>query len=73
MALISPKRVERKYGVSTADLGRWRQTGKGPEYYRIAPRVVRYGTDDLDNWFHDPANAHLHDFPASESAYLYSA
>jgi hypothetical protein len=73
MALISPKSVERMYGVSTADLARWRQTGEGPEYYRISPRVVRYGTDDLEKWFHDPANAHLHDFPVSESAYLCSA
>lgn len=69
MALISPKCVERKYGVSTTELGRWRQTGEGPEYYRISPRVVRYGTDDLDKWFHDPQNAQLHDFPAKESAY----
>lgn len=63
MALISPKSVERRYGVSTADLSRWRQTGQGPQFYRISPRVVRYGTDDLDEWFHNPENEHLHDLP----------
>lgn len=73
MALISPKSVERKYGVSTADLARWRLAGKGPEYYRISARLVRYGTDDLENWFHDPANRNLHDFPVHESAHLRSA
>ncbi len=67
MALISPKNVERIYGVSTAELGWWRQTGQGPEFYQISPRIVRYGTDDLDKWFHDPANKHLHDFPVNES------
>lgn len=65
MALISPKSVEQKYGVSTAELGQWRQTGKGPQFYRISARVVRYGTDDLDKWFLDPVNVHLHDFPVS--------
>jgi hypothetical protein len=71
MALISPKSVERKYGVSTTDLARWRKAGKGPECYRISPRLVRYGTDDLERWFSDPGNAHLHHFPVSESSRLY--
>lgn len=73
MALISPKSVERKYGVSAADLARWRHTGEGPQYYRISARLVRYGTDDLENWFNEPANAHLHDHPVHESADLCSA
>lgn len=72
MALISPKSVERKYGVSTADLARWRQSGEGPQYYRISARVVRYGTDDLQKWFSNPANAHLHDLPVDESAEMCS-
>lgn len=66
MALISPKNVERQYGVSTADLARWRKAGEGPEYYQISPRLVRYGTDDLELWFTDSGNAHLHDFPVKE-------
>jgi predicted DNA-binding transcriptional regulator AlpA len=73
MALISPQNVERKYGVSTADLARWRQAGQGPQYYRISARLVRYGTDDLEKWFRDPANAHLHDLPVNKSDNLCSA
>lgn len=57
MALISPKQVTQKYGVPTDELARWRRAGTGPEYYRIAPRVIRYGTDDIDEWFRDPLNA----------------
>jgi hypothetical protein len=68
MALISPKNVELKYGVTTADLGRWRKKGQGPNFYRISPRIVRYGTDDLDTWFHDPANEHLPGFPSKPEA-----
>lgn len=72
MALISPKSVERTYGVSTAELARWRQAGQGPQYYRVSTRLVRYGTDDLEKWFNDPAHAHLHDFPVKESDSLCS-
>lgn len=63
MALLSPKQVEQNYETTTAELARWRRSGIGPEYYRIAPRVVRYGTDDLDEWFSDPLHPHLHDVP----------
>lgn len=73
MALISPQNVKRQYGVSTADLARWRHTGEGPQYYRISPRLVRYGTDDLESWFNDPTNAHLHDLPVNELTDLCSA
>lgn len=72
MALIAPQSVERTYGVSTAVLARWRQAGQGPQYYRISARLVRYGTDDLEKWFHDPVNAHLQDLPVSKSAELCS-
>lgn len=41
MTFISPKSVERKYGVSTADLSRWRRSERGPHFYRISPRLVR--------------------------------
>lgn len=72
MALISPKNVARKYGVPTDELARWRRAGTGPQYYRISTRVIRYGTDDLDDWFTDPTNAHLHDLPVNKSGNLCS-
>ncbi|MBG6191687.1 hypothetical protein IWX64_002654 [Arthrobacter sp. CAN_A212] len=70
MALISPKNVEKIYGANTAELSQWRQAGIRPQFYRISARVVRYGTDDLDKWFHDPASEHLHDFPIRASPNL---
>lgn len=70
MALISPQSVERKYEVSTADLARWRRAGIGPQYYGIGARLIRYGTDDLHEWFTDPNHKHLHHSPVHEEALL---
>jgi hypothetical protein len=71
--LISPKNVEQKYGITVDELARWRRTSIGPEYYRIAPRVIRYGTDDLYDWFTDPQNARLHDLPVTQMRELCQA
>lgn len=70
MALISPKQVEQKYGVPTEELARWRRAGTGPQYYRITARLIRYGTDDLDEWFTDPNHKQLHHSPVDEEALL---
>ena len=67
MALISPKKAAQQYGISTADLGRWRKKGKGPDFYRISSRIVRYGTDDLEAWFRNPNNEELHQFTAEDN------
>lgn len=70
MILVSSHDVQHKYGITTTELACWRRLGVGPEYYVFGPRTVRYDADDLDDWFHDPANAHLHHFPAKEIAEL---
>lgn len=66
MISMTPHQVEQKYGVSVAELARWRRAGIGPEYFRPAARPIRYDVGDVDDWFNDPANAHLHDFPVKE-------
>jgi len=68
MVFVSAHLVEEKYGVRVAELARWRRLGIGPEYYRLAPRIIRYAMADVDEWFHDPANAHLHDVPTAHLA-----
>lgn len=70
MALISPKKVAQNYGITTNELARWRRAGIGPQCYRISTRLIRYGTDDLDEWFTDPVIAHLHHSPVHETATL---
>jgi predicted DNA-binding transcriptional regulator AlpA len=37
-------------GVRPATLERWRCEGRGPSYYKITARVVRYDIDDIDEW-----------------------
>lgn len=68
MILVSAHYVQQKYGVKVSELARWRRHGIGPEYYRPASKIIRYDIGDVDDWFHDPANAHLHDFPARQLA-----
>ncbi|WP_427008548.1 helix-turn-helix transcriptional regulator [Pseudarthrobacter sp. H2] len=68
MALISPTKVEREYGIPVARLRRWRQHGIGPEYFQLTPRSIGYYTGDLADWIQDPANAQLHDIPGHEPA-----
>jgi hypothetical protein len=67
MVLVSARDVQRKYGVSTAEQGRWRRLGIGPDYYQPLTRIIRYDIGDVDDWFNDPGNAHLHDFPVEQT------
>ena len=68
MALISPTIVEQKYGIPVEQLRRWRQAGTGPEYFRLGPRSIGYYAADVDDWFTDPANTHLHGLTNHERA-----
>ncbi|BCW86503.1 hypothetical protein [Paenarthrobacter ureafaciens] len=59
MALISPTKVARQYGISAALLRQWRRQGVGPEYFQFTARTVSYVDDYFRDWFNDPDNAHL--------------
>ncbi|QOT19720.1 hypothetical protein [Paenarthrobacter sp. YJN-5] len=59
MALISPSKVAKNYGITAAQLRQWRKQGIGPEYFQFTARTVSYADDYLADWFNDPDNAHL--------------
>jgi hypothetical protein len=59
LALISPTKVARQYGVSSTQLRQWRRRGIGPEYFQFTARTVSYSDDYLRDWFSDPSNAGL--------------
>lgn len=59
MALISPTKVARQYGISAALLRQWRRQGIGPEYFQFTARTISYADDYLQDWLNDPDNAHL--------------
>lgn len=68
--LVTPRQVAQKYGVSTMDLASWRRREIGPPYYNLGRRAVRYDMADVDEWFNDPNNAHLHDLPVQSDRQL---
>lgn len=35
-------------GVGASTLERWRVNGKGPRFYKLGSKLVRYTQDDLD-------------------------
>lgn len=59
MALISPTKVAREYGISSTRLRQWRRRGVGPEYFQFTARTISYSDDYLRDWFNDPRNAGL--------------
>jgi hypothetical protein len=46
--LLSPKEVEREYGISLKILERWRATGVGPAYTNMGGRNIYYERTVLD-------------------------
>ncbi|WP_298255413.1 AlpA family transcriptional regulator [uncultured Arthrobacter sp.] len=63
-AILAPRDVAALYGVTTTELARWRRMGDGPSFYVLGRNPIRYDSDDVTDWFNDPDNAYLHDYPA---------
>lgn len=63
-AIVAARDVAALYGVTTQELAEWRREGIGPPYFVLGRNTVRYDSDDVTDWFNDPANAYLHDYPA---------
>jgi len=54
MEIISDKINERdaaaRLNLTVSTLRKWRLHGRGPSYYRIAGRAIRYSIADLDGF-----------------------
>jgi predicted DNA-binding transcriptional regulator AlpA len=49
--LLDEKEVAARYKLSTATLSKWRLTpGKGPKFFRLGHRCVRYRLADVEAW-----------------------
>jgi predicted DNA-binding transcriptional regulator AlpA len=59
--LMNQREAARYIGWHQATLHKWRLDGRGPAYYQIGPRGVRYDRADLDSFIKsqriDPAAA----------------
>ena len=50
-ALLNERQVAELTGMSIATVRRWRLTGNGPRYVKVAGGVsVRYRCTDIDEW-----------------------
>jgi predicted DNA-binding transcriptional regulator AlpA len=48
--LLTEEEVARRLRVTTRTLLRWRNTGDGPEFVRIGPRMLRYSEGAITAW-----------------------
>ena len=56
--LLTPEGAARFFRLPASTLGSWRTRGKGPVYYRITPRTVRYAPGDLEHWVDSGASSY---------------
>lgn len=52
--LLTPAEAAETLKVSLATLGRWRKHGLGPEFVRMADRLIRYRQEDVEAWVIGP-------------------
>ena len=47
-----------RFGVSTRQIQRWRDTGEGPNFVRVGVRSIRYRERDVAEWLERQTFAH---------------
>lgn len=53
--LLTPTEAANYLGVSPSLLERWRSKKKGPLFYRLSRKIVRYKKSDLDQYLETTA------------------
>lgn len=48
--MLTPVEAAAFLGVEEATMRDWRCSGKGPDFYRITARCIRYDRSDLQRW-----------------------
>lgn len=48
--LLAPDAAAQFLGLNALTMASWRARGRGPAYYRLSPRTVRYAPADLEDW-----------------------
>ena len=49
-AFINEKQLAGYLGISVHALRRWRFEGRGPQFFRLEGRLVRYRQEDVESW-----------------------
>lgn len=47
---FTPRQAAEYIGMSDSTLRGWRAKGKGPRFYRVSERLIRYRVKDVDAW-----------------------
>jgi predicted DNA-binding transcriptional regulator AlpA len=47
---FTPGELAEKLGVSVRTLADWRRKGRGPRYFKVSYRAVKYAAEDLETW-----------------------
>ena len=52
---LSESDVAEMINVAAVTLKGWRRSGRGPKFYRLGPRLIRYRAEDVDVWLRSQA------------------
>ena len=58
-AFINEKQLAGYLGISVHALRRWRFEGRGPRFFRLEGRLVRYRPEDVEAWLVGQVTGHL--------------
>lgn len=47
---LTPMEVQQMLGIKEKTLANWRNQGRGPQFYKIGGKVIRYAMLDLEKW-----------------------
>lgn len=48
--LLTPAQVAQMTGLTIGALAQLRYIGRGPDFYRLGPRTIRYGRSTVQAW-----------------------
>ena len=47
---FTPRTLAEELGVSVRTLDDWRLSGRGPRYFKVSYRTVKYPAEDVETW-----------------------
>lgn len=47
---LTEEQLAKRLGLTWGTVKGWRHRGRGPDYYRVGPRAIRYRVEDVERW-----------------------
>ena len=51
--LLTPAQVAEMTGLTTGALAQLRYLNRGPDFYRLGPRTIRYARSEVQEWIRE--------------------